>query len=279
MACQRALIAPVFAELELLVQHTLRVIFRAQVAHELPAAVDLLALHEARTLTGAEVVARDALEHRQVGVKMNFLAPRRRAEAETVDHDERTRILDELGEAGVVDLAADDGDLHAKARLYIGLALAQLLERLAELADDEIFRAAVAHKVQDVVLVARDARVFLLAELTDLSQDAADLVVLGDRLAQRIVRHVHAVDLLQRREHLTPELINVVAHGVFRDLEGHIEKGHEKLLVVHEPQQLEVLKRAVHLRTRLRPHQTGQKVVAALDAALQQRLAVVADEV
>ena len=146
--------------------------------------------------------------------------------------------------------------------------MAQLLECLAELVDDEIFRAAVAHKVQDVVLIARDARVFLLAELADLSQDAADLVVLGDRLAQRVVRHVHAVDLLQRRE-----------HGVFRDLEGHVEKGHKKLLIVHELQQLEVLKRAVHLRTRLRAHQAGQEVVAALDAALQQRLAVVADEV
>ena len=70
-----------------------------------------------------------------------------------------------------------------------------------------------------------------------------------------------------------------MAHGIVRDLEGHIEEGHEKLLVVHEVQQLEVLERAVHLRAGLRRQQGGQEVVAPLDAALEQRLAVVADEV
>ena len=279
VARQRALIAPVLAELELFVQHALRVVLFAQVAHELPAALHLLALHVARALARGEVVPGDALEHRQVGVEMNFLAAGLGAEAEAVDHDERARLLHELGKAGVVDLAADDGDLHAEVRLGVGLAVAQLLERLAQLVDDEIFRAAVAHEVEDVVLVARDARVFLLAELADLGQDAADLVVFGHRLAQRVVRHVHAVDRVQRLEHLAPELVDIVAHGIVRDLEGHVEEGDEKLLIVHEVQQLEVLERAVHLRAGLRRQQGGQEVVAPLDAALEQRLAVVADEV
>ena len=157
--------------------------------------------------------------------------------------------------------------------------MTQLLERLAQLINDEVFRAAVAHEVENVVLIACDARVFLLAQLADLGQDAADLVVLGHGLAQRVVRHVHAVDLMQRLEHLAPELVDIVAHGIVRDLEGHVEEGDEKLLIVHEVQQLEVLERAVHLRAGLRRQQGGQEVIAPLDAALEQRLAVVADEV
>ena len=207
VARQRALIAPVLAELELFVQHALRVVLFAQVAHEPPAALHLLALHVARALARGEVVPGDALEHRQVGVEMNFLAAGLGAEAEAVDHDERARLLHELGKAGVVDLAADDGDLHAEVRLGVRLAAAQLLERLAELINDEVLRAAVAHEVENVVLIACDARVFLLAQLADLGQDAADLVVLGHGLAQRVVRHVHAVDLMQRLEHLAPELV------------------------------------------------------------------------
>ena len=159
----RRLIAPVLANLSCFVQHALARDTRcAQVAHELPAAVDLLALHEARALTGVEVVARDALEHRQVGVEMNFLAPRRRAEAETVDHDERARILDELGGSrGRRSRCRRRRSSRESAALHRARAGA-VLERLAQLADDEIFRAAVAPKVQNVVLIARDARVFLL---------------------------------------------------------------------------------------------------------------------
>ena len=130
-----------------------------------------------------------------------------------------------------------------------------------------------------MVLIPRDAGIFLLTELPDLREDAADLVVLGDRLAQRVVGDIRAVDLVQRVQHLELKLLDVVADGVFGHLEGHVDERDEERVVLDDADQLEMLQRAVHLRARLGAHDGGEEVVPAFDAALQNGFAVVADEI
>ena len=121
------------------------------------------------------------------------------------------RDSDELRQAGIVDLAADDGNAGTVRALGVRLALFEISERLAQVGQDERLRAGVAHEVEDVELIARDDRVVELAHLSDLADDLADLVVLGDRLAQRLVGGVNAEGLGQTVEHVLAHLRGVGA--------------------------------------------------------------------
>ena len=208
-------------------------------------------------------------------VELDDLAARRAAEAETVGHDQRAAALDELRQAGIVDLAADDGNAGTVRALGVRLALFELSERLAQVGQDERLRAGVAHEVEDVELIARDDRVIELAHLSDLADDLTDLVVLGDRLAQRLVGGVNAEGLGQTVEHVLAHLRGVGVDVVIGHLERHVGVRDKELLLAVDLQDLKVLHGAVHGRAGVHTDQRIQELIATLDRTLDERTCVV----
>ena len=79
---------------------------------------------------------------------------------------------------------ADYADAAAVPGLRIRLALFDLRQRLLQVRQDQPLRAAEAHHVDDVELIARDGRVGLFAQLAELGYDLADLVVPRHGVAQ-----------------------------------------------------------------------------------------------
>ena len=158
----------------------------------------------------------------------------------------------------------------------IGFALFDLLERFPELILYKIFGAAVGHKAQNVIFIARDRRIVQLAHLAYLREDAADLVMLRDGLSYGLVGDIRTVLFVQGLEHLFRDLVLVVLKAVGRDLEGHVDEGHEEFFVLHELQKLKMLESPVHLGAGLAAGEGRQEVVSSLDAALDQRSGIAA---
>ena len=125
-------------------------------------------------------------------------------------------------------------------------------------------------------LVARYRGIVELAIFADLGDDTADLVVLGDGLADSCVRYIGAVSFVQRFEHFFLKLVFVVLYAVGSDLERHVDERDEEFVVLHEIKKLKMLERSVHLGAGLAAGQRRQEVVAALDAALDKCLRVAA---
>ena len=208
-------------------------------------------------------------------VELDDLAARRAAEAETVGHDECAAALDELCQARIVDLAADDGHAGAVRILGVRLALFELGERLAQVGQDERLGAGVAHEVEDVELVARDDRVVELAHLSNFADDLADLVVLGDGLAQRLVGRINAEGLGQTVEHVLAHLRGVGIDVVIGHLERHVGMRDKEFLLAVDLQDLEVLHGAVHGRAGVHADHRIQELVTTLDCTLDERTCVV----
>ena len=105
--------------------------------------------------------------------------------------------------------------------------------------------------------------------------------MVADRRADRLVGDVNTVGLVQRLEHVHAQLLLIVIDGEVLVRERHVHHAHEKLRIflLHKAEDLKMLVTAVHHLARLGREQRVEIVIAALDAALQQRLAVVADEV
>ena len=125
-------------------------------------------------------------------------------------------------------------------------------------------------------LVTGDDGVGLLSHLADLGDDAADLVVLLDSLADRRVGHVDAEDLVQAVKHAHLHLALIAVERVVGDLEGHVGMGDEEIGLVVDLQDLEVLHGAVHHRAGVDADERIEELVAALNGALQQGAGVLA---
>ena len=122
--------------------------------------------------------------------------------------------------------------------------------------------------------IARDDGVFRLAHGVDLRHDAADLVELLDGAAQVGLGKVHAVDLFERLEDLLLDLAAVVARVPLGLAQRHIEIRAEEFLVRDQLAVFKILLHAVHRRAALLPDERGDKVVAALERALEDALGV-----
>lgn len=122
--------------------------------------------------------------------------------------------------------------------------------------------------------IARDDGVFRLTHGVDLRHDAADLVELLDSLAQVCLRKVHAVDLFERLEDLLLDLAAVVARVPLGLAQRHIEIRAEEFLVRDQLAVFKILLHAVHRRAAFLPDERGNKVVAALERALEDALGV-----
>ena len=83
-------------------------------------------------------------------------------------------------------------------------------------------------------LIARDRGVVQLAVVADLVNQTADLVVLLDGLADRVVGDVDAEVLVQRLEHMGAQLGFKVLIAVFRVFEGNVGEFAEEIIVVDD---------------------------------------------
>ena len=235
---------------------------------------DVFGAHGARALVAPHIVVGDGLQNVLALLERDLLAAGHRAEAVAVGHDESAGHFAHFRELGVVDLAAGDEHTRTVPRLRVRLARAQLLQRLAQVGQDEILRARLRAQLDDVEFIARDDGVFRLAHGVDLRHDAADLVELLNGAAQVVFREVHAVDLLERLNDLLLDLAAVVARVPLGLAQRHVEIRAEKFLVRDQLAVFKILLHAVHRRAALLPDERGDEVVAALERALEDALGV-----
>ena len=277
---EHALICPRVAELDLLVNDAVGLVLLGELIDVFAAADHLGHVHVARALGAVHVLAADLGQRVLIVRQHDRVAARERAVAEAVGADVRAGLLDELDEVNVIDLRADDDHTRAVRILLVRAAGLELLERLLEFVDEQILRRDIGRKRDDVEFVARDARIGALAVLADGADELAHAVVLGDRLADGLIRDVDAIDIVQRREDMVAALQDVQVQAVVvrlhRDL--HVLEEELRLVLAHGLEQLHVLHGAVHHRAAVRRNHAVGKVVAAFNGALEQRAAVLAQE-
>ena len=125
-------------------------------------------------------------------------------------------------------------------------------------------------------LVACNHRVGRFAHLSDFADHGAHLVVFRHRGTQRSVGGVHAEDLGQPVQHVHAHLLDVCVDVIVRDLQRHVRVGDEEIRLLVDVQDLEMLHGAIHGRTRVHADHRVQKLIAALNGALDQRSCIVA---
>ena len=123
-------------------------------------------------------------------------------------------------------------------------------------------------------LIARDGRIVQLAEIAQLGDDAAHLVVHVYGGAQLLLGKIDAVHAPQRLYYLLFYLAAVVPGVPFRLFQRHVDEAGEKLLLRDELAVAEVLLHAVHGRAAFLPHQRVYKIIAALKGAFKNALGV-----
>ena len=271
MADERALKAPIVAVLHLFIDDALGTELAGKAVGGVAALLYLFVGDVAGAFGVLHVVQAELRKYVIGIVELNDLTARRGAEAVTVGNHERAAVFDELGEHGIVDLAADDGDTGAVPGLRVDLALFDLGKRLTQVRQDERLRAGVGDEIENVVLVAGDGRVFQLAHLADLGKDAADLIVLFHGFAQRLVRRVRTELFLHDIEHAAAHLLYIGLERVVGDLEGDVRVGHEEVGLVVYLQDFKVLHGTVHHGAGVHADHGVQELVAALDGAFGER--------
>ena len=133
----------VFAELHVLDDDAVGVVFLHKIEDVALARDDVLGSHGARALVAPHIVIGDGLQNVLALLERDLLAAGHRAEAVAVGHDETAGHLAHFRELGVVDLTAGNEHTRPVARLRVRLARAQLLQRLAQVGQDEILRAQI----------------------------------------------------------------------------------------------------------------------------------------
>ena len=118
-------------------------------------------------------------------------------------------------------------------------------------------------------LIAGDGRIVKLAEIADLGDDAAELIVLLDGLAHGSLGGVDAQAVSHGLYDLEHELCLVVVKVRLIAFHGGIDLRYEELFVLNGIDQEEVLLHTLHGRAALRAEQAAQIVVSALDRALE----------
>ena len=278
MACQRALECPEIAELHGFVDDAFGTVLGGETVDRVAALLDLLLAHVTRALRSLQVVGADLRKDIVRVVELDDFTARRAAEAETVGNDHRAGVFDHAGHVEVVDLGADEGHTAAIPRLGVDFSLLDLCQRFLQVREDLALRAAVSNQVEDMELITGDGRILELAHVADLGDDLADLIVLGNSLAQRLVGRIHAVGLGQNVQEAVADLRDVVLEGVVLDFVRDVAVGNEHLLVGHVggSDQLDVLHAAVHLRAGVHTSDGVEEVIAALDRTLHECSAVLA---
>ena len=203
-------------------------------------------------------------------VELDDLAAGGGTEAVTVGNHQSAAVLNELGEAGVVHLGADYSHAGAEGADGIGLSLLQLCQSLAELGENEVLGAGVGDQVEHVELVTGDDGVFGLTHLADLADDAADLVMLLNSLADGSVGGINTVDLGEPVQNAQSHLLDVGLECVVGDLVGHVGMGDEEAGLLADTQNFKVLHSSVHHGAGVNTDHCVQKLIAALYAALHQ---------
>lgn len=150
----------------------------------------------------------------------------------------------------------------------------KLLKRFTELIHDEVLRAGLAHKLDDMELIAGDDRVVRLAHIADLGDYAAQLVVALYRFQYLFLGKVDAVDLGKRRYDLLLDLTAEVSGVPLALLDRHIYAGDKELFVRNDLAILKILLHAVHGGAAFLTYQCGEEVVASLKCALKDTLGV-----
>ena len=119
-------------------------------------------------------------------------------------------------------------------------------------------------------LVAGDGGLLQLAVCPDGLHDAAQLVVLLDGLAQRLVGGIHAVVVPEKVQHMGLQLPLIVVDAVDGLLERHVrELALEPLVVDDAGHPLQMLLEPAGHGTRLRGQLGVQKVEAARSSRLR----------
>ena len=212
---------------------------------------------------------RDRVERVLSRRDLDLLAPRERTETVAVGDDHCAGHLQQLRDRGIVELRADEHHPCAVPWLRVRLARLKLFKGLAQKRQNQLLRAREAHELDHVKFIARDDGIFRLAEISDLGDDAAELVVPLDRLAQALLREVHAEALGERLHDLLLQLAAEVAAVPFPFFDRHVDAAEIELFVRDQLAVFEILLHAVHRGAALLPNQRGDEIVPALERALE----------
>ncbi len=132
-------------------------------------------------------MATDGFEWRFTISDFDRLSARFRTEAVAVSHDAGAAELQKLREFRVVDLRAGHDDAGTEIRFRVRSPLADLLERLLQVRQDQFVRADLTDELDDMELIARHGRVVQFPEVADLRDDRADFIVVFDGGHQSVV--------------------------------------------------------------------------------------------
>ena len=271
-----ALVCPRIAELYLLIDYAVGLVFLRDVVQILLARNDIFRAHRARALVNFHIMLCKRIKRMLSGLHGYLFPAGQRAEAVAVGYHQRAAAFDELRQIGVIDLAAHDGDSGPEGGLGVGLALLQLLQRFPQVREDQVLGTGEAHQIQHMELVARDNGIFGLAHLADLADDGTDLVVLRHGLADGGIGGIHTVFLRQRIQYAAAHLFDIGIQRVVRHFVRDVAVGDKEVGLVIHLQDLEVLHGAVHHGAGIHAGQRVQELVAALHAALHQRAGILA---
>ena len=216
-----------------------------------------------------QIVAADGVEGALAVQNLDLLAAGEAAEAVAVGHHHGAAALDELGELGIVHLAAHQQHTGAEGEAGLRLSRLQLLQGLLEIGQDELVGADLADQLDHMELVAGNIGVVRLAVGTDGLDDGADLVVVVDGGAQALFGDVHTIVGLQRLQDLHAQLGLVVRQIVGVALHGRVDDGGEEAVILHQLEQGKVLLHTLHGGAGLCAEEGVEVVVPALDCAFE----------
>lgn len=115
-----------------------------------------------------------------------------------------------------------------------------------------------------------------LAQLANLGENLADLVVLLDCLADSLIGNINAELLVQVVEYMYLHLGDICIDGVVNDLERDVDMGDEELLLFVAVEHLKMLHCTVHHRACVNTDECIEELVAALDTTLYECAGVLA---
>ena len=239
---------------------------------EVASALKLLFLvHEAGALAGSKIVTGNGGKCALAVFYLDLLSAGQRTVAVAVGGNIYAAVLEQHCKLGVIDLGAGHDQTGAVPGLCVLSALFDLGQSIPELIYNEILRADLGNELNHMELVARYGRIIKLAQVAYLSDDAANFVVLLDRLADSFIGNVNTVDTLQRLEYMLAKLSLVMLVGCLRGHEGDIHHAHEevRILFLDKTHNVKILMRPVHHLAGLGREHGGQEIVPALHAALK----------
>ena len=193
MGGQGPLIAPIGAELHLLVNHAVGLVVLYKPRHMVIAVLDLMRGTVPGALRILQVPAADLGQHVFLVIENDLLSAGNAAIAEPVRHHHGAVFFHQGNKLRIIDFRAHHHHTDAVLGLLVRLSGFQLLQGLPEFVNDEILGADIGGQGQNVEFIPRNGGVIQLPVLPDLGDQAANLVMLRHRRPEGIVRYIHAV--------------------------------------------------------------------------------------